>query len=78
MKKLGWLKPSSITSEKDSVNVRNAKSENSIDSYTEPDFRTQRKNQEVYEQSSTNLKPGDFVYLDFDEKLFDKSFDASV
>ncbi len=78
MKKLGWLKPSSITSEKDSVNVRNAKLENNIDSYSEPDFRTQRKNQEVYEQSSSNLKPGDFVYLDFDEKIFDKSFDVSV
>ncbi len=77
MKKLGWLKPSSIVSEKDSVKVRNAKVEHNIESYNEPNYQTQRENQANYELSD-NLHQGDFVYLDFDEKLFDKSFDVSV
>jgi hypothetical protein len=80
MKKLGWLKPSSISSEEDSVLVRNARKDNNIKTYIEPDYKAQQKNQKNYEESktSTNFKPLDYVYLDFDEKLFDKSFDVSV
>jgi hypothetical protein len=77
MKKLGWLKPSSVTSEKDSVSIRTAKKNHGIETYSEPDYKTQRENQKKYELSN-NLKPLDFVYLDFDQKLFDKSFDVSV
>ena len=36
-----------------------------------------RKNQENYTKSS-GFQVNDFVYLDFDEKLFDKSFNVSV
>jgi hypothetical protein len=77
LEKLGWLKPNSISSEIDSVKVKKARENHSIKTFTEPDYKSQRKNQENYEQSN-NLKPLDFVYLDFEEKLFDKSFDVSV
>ncbi len=78
IQKLGWLKPSSIHSEKDSVNVAQAKTEYNIKTRTEPTFHDQLKNQEYYEKSKQNLQVNDFVYLDFDEKLFDKSFNVSV
>jgi len=60
--------------------VRNERKDNNIKTYIEPDYKSQQKNQKNYEESktSTNFKPLDFVYLDFDEKLFDKSFDVSV
>jgi hypothetical protein len=77
LKKLGWLTPNSIHSEEDSVKVRKAKELKNIETYSEPDYKTQRENQLNYEKKN-ELKPNDFVYLDFDEKLFDKSFDVSV
>ena len=77
IKKLGGLTSNSIQSEKDSVNVDKARKIQNIHQYTEPTFDIQRKNQKSYEKSGT-LQVDDFVYLDFNEKLFDKSFDVSV
>ncbi len=76
--KLGWLKPNSILSESDSVRVEKAKAENKISIYTEPTYQIQRQNQRHYEETKNNLQVNDYVYLDFDQKLFDKSFDVSV
>ena len=78
LKKLGWHQPISINSEIDSVNVDNAKNHHKIETYSEPNVLTQQKNQEEYRKSSDSLQINDFVYLDVDEKLFDKSFDVSV
>ena len=78
IKTLGWLKPSSIHGESDSQKVRIAKQSANISTYTEPSFQKQEENQHQYENSSNTLQVNDFVYLDFDEKLFDKSFDVSV
>ncbi len=78
IKKLGWLTPSSITSEIDSVKVAEAKAKNNIPTYSEPPFEEQRQNQKLYESNKDYLQINDYVYLDFDEKLFDKSFDVSV
>jgi hypothetical protein len=78
IKKLGWLTPSSINSEIDSVKVDKAKVENNIKVYKEPTFEEQIQNQKQYELQKKNLQVGDFVYLDFDEKLFSKSFDVQV
>ena len=77
LKKLGWLTPNSIHSEIDSVRVRTAKEAHLITTYKEPNFQTQRENQLAYKKSK-GLQINDFVYLDFDEKLFDKSFNVSV
>jgi hypothetical protein len=78
IKKLGWLKPSSIHSEIDSVRVAKAQFENKIKVYEEPKFEDQIKNQEKYEENSKNLQVGQYVYLDFNEQLFSKSFDVQV
>ena len=76
--KLGFLKPNAINNEADSVAVSNAKRELNIDIFREPDFKQQQKNQKNYESSKTEFQAGDYCYLDFDEKLFDKSFDVVV
>jgi hypothetical protein len=78
IKKLGWLTPNSVNSEIDSVKVDKAKLENKIEVYKEPTFEDQIKNQKQYELQRKNLQVGDYVYLDFDEKLFSKSFDVQV
>ena len=77
IKKLGGLTPSSITSESDSVTVAQARKLRNVTKYSEPNYQTQRQNQIEYEHSN-NFQVNDFVYLDFDEKLFDKSFNVSV
>jgi hypothetical protein len=76
-KKLGWLKPNEITSPLDTIRVKEAREKYHIKVYTEPSFEDQLKNQKAF-LSSNDLKVKDFVYLNFEEKLFDKSFDTKV
>lgn len=79
LKHLGWLKPSEINSVADSVKVFEAKRKHGIPILHEPSFEVQIKNQQKYEQNAKNLlQKGSYCYLDFDEKLFDKSYDVSV
>ena len=74
--KLGGLTPNSIHTEIDSVNVKHARKALNVTVYAEPDFHSQRQNQTNYEKELKVLQVNDYVYLDFDEKLFDKSFDV--
>jgi hypothetical protein len=78
IRKLGWEKPDSINSEIDSVRVEEAQIQNKIPVYKEPNFEEQIKNQKDYESKNSNIQVGDYVYLDFDEKVFSKSFDVQV
>jgi hypothetical protein len=78
IKKLGWLKPNTIRSEIDSVRVEAAQNENKIHSFREPNFEEQIENQRQYEMDSKNLQVGQYVYLDFNEEMFSKSFDVQV
>ena len=78
LKKLGDLTPNSIHSEIDSANVAKARKTLNISVYSEPNFHIQRENQSNYEKEVKLLQVNYYVYLDFDEKLFDKSFDVSV
>lgn len=78
LKHLGYLTPNSITSEFDSINVQNSKEKYNQTIYTEPSYKNQRKNQLNYNLNPKNLKEGDFVYINFPEKQFDKSFDTQV
>jgi hypothetical protein len=78
IKKLGWLKPNQIHSEFDSTLVESQKQKFNIKTYHEPDFETQRKLQLKHKDDKKKLQIGDFVYLDLNEKLFDKSFDIQV
>jgi len=75
LKRLGWLSPASINSIQDSVKVNEAKTQHNIPIYKEPTYSQQRQNQTNYKG---DLLVGDYVYLDFDQHLFDKSFDVSV
>jgi len=75
LKRLGWLTPNSIHSELDSVKVNAARKEANISVYKDPSYKEQFDNQNSYKG---DLSENDFVYLDFQEKLFDKSFDVSV
>ena len=76
--KLGLLKPSAINNEADSVAISKAKKELNIETFREPNFKEQQNNQKRYESSKNQFQVGDYCYLDFDEKLFDKNFDVVV
>jgi hypothetical protein len=78
MKKLGWLKPNEIHSEFDSVLVQQQKTKFNIPTYKEPLYETQVQNQKSLSAIGKKFQINDFVYLDLDEKLFDKSFDIQV
>jgi len=75
LKRLGWLTPDSINSVADTVKVNEAKAKANIPIYKEPSYTEQLKNQKSY---NGDLTIGDYVYLDFNQQLFDKSFDVSV
>ncbi len=78
MKKLGWLKPSQIHSVFDSTLVNSEKKKFNIKTYTEPTFEEQKGLQSAHLSDKNKLQENDFVYLDLNEKLFDKSFDIQV
>lgn len=74
-KKLGNLKPNDINNSFDSVIVSAAK-KHVIN--LDPTFKEQEKNQIKYESQSKNLQENDYVYVDFKQSLFNKSFDVQV
>ena len=75
LKRLGWLAPNAITNQVGSVAVDKARSEIGLPNLEEPTYEQKILNQKEYKG---DLKVGDYVYLDFTEKPFDKSFDISV
>lgn len=75
IKRLGWLKPNNIHSEADSALVDNAKRQSNITILKEPTYSEQRNNSNQYDG---DLKISDYVYKQYDSKVFDKSFDVSV
>lgn len=77
-KKLGWLKPNDIKTTYDSAKVKEACLKHNIRKYKEPNYEEQVLNEKTYNNDKKNLKIGDFVYLDFNENVFGKSFDVQV
>ena len=75
---LGFLKPSDIKSEADSVKVDEALKSHNLTKRLLPSFQEQNENQRHYEENKKNILPNSYCYLNFDEKLFDKSFNVSV
>jgi hypothetical protein len=49
-----------------------------INTFKEPNFEIQRANQKAHSKNKKKLQINDYVYLDLNEKLFDKSFDIQV
>lgn len=78
LKHLGNLKPNDINSIADSLSVRKAQMKNNVEVYKEPNFNEQIANQSNYLKQPSSFKTGDYVYIDLEEKLFDKSFDIKV
>lgn len=78
LKKLGFLKPSDIQSETDSVRVNAALKEHGLKQPVLPTFQEQNKNQAEYEANPKNIQVNTHCYLNFEEKLFDKAYDVSV
>ena len=76
--RLGFLKPNDITTEIDTVFVRLAQKENNVKVNKEQSLEEQKQNQINYVSSQTNIQVNDYVYRDFDQKLFDKSYNVSV
>lgn len=75
IKRLGWLRPIDIQSEVGSAFVDQAKRDNNVPILKEATYVEHRHNITSY---SGDLKVLDYVYKDFDKKIFDKSFDVSV
>jgi len=75
LRKLGYLKPNDINSEKNSVDVQVNKKVHNISTYRQPNFESQLKNVQEFK---SELKVGDFCYKFYDEKLFDKKYNISV
>jgi transposase InsO family protein len=75
LKRLGWLTPDSVTNQVGSVAVDKARKAIGLPTNEEPTYTEKVANQKEYKG---DLKVGDYVYLDFNEKVFDKSFDVSV
>lgn len=78
LKHLGNLKPNDINSIADSLMVRKAQIKNNINVYNEPNYKEQKANQANYVKQPLSFKKNDYVYIDQEEKLFDKSFDIKV
>ena len=75
LQRLGWLTPNSLHNEAATVFVKEARAKNNIPPIITPNYSQMKKSQSEYDG---DLKVNDYVYLDFNEKLFDKSFDVSV
>ena len=78
IKRLGFLRPNDITTEIDTVFVRLAQKEHNIEINKEKSLEDQKENQINYASNPTNIQINDYVYRDFDQKLFDKSYNVSV
>lgn len=77
LKKIGGLSPGSINSMLDDVKVQNAQEQNNTLRYQEPTYISQNEAQKNYEKTS-NFQVDDFVYLDYKETTFSKSFDSKL
>lgn len=77
-KKLGFLKPSDINTPYDSAKVTKAKKLLNIPFRSLPLYKQQQLNQSLYKNNGKKLQIGDYVYVDFKQTLFGKSFDVQV
>lgn len=72
------MKPNDIQTVFDSSKVRKARLKHHISTYEEPLLNNQIQNTKKYLKDKNNLQINDYVYLDFPENVFGKSFDVQV
>ena len=78
MRRLGYLSAEEIVSPNNDIDVQRAREKNHIVIPTEPSWEQQRKNQKIYESSSSPFQKNQFVYLDEPQRVFNKSFHVQV
>jgi len=78
LKRIGYLTPSEINSEEDSVLVDKALTEHHLKIPTDATYKEQKQNEENYKNSSQNLQVDDYVYIRFKDEPMTKSFDFQV
>lgn len=77
-KKIGFLTPASITSLLQSPEVRTAQEKNNVIPFKEPSYSEQKSNERNFHITKKGLTVGSYVYLTFNPKFMDKSFDTQV
>lgn len=78
LKRNGNVAPGSINSMFDDFKVREARKKHNVEVPKELNFHQQNKLQENYEKSKNNFQVDDFVYLDYKEDTFAKSFNLKI
>jgi len=76
-KKIGFLKPNDINSKYDSKKVRDALQTHGLEIKRGPNFDALKQNELSYDKSR-GIQIGSYVYVDFPEERFGKSFDYQV
>ena len=61
LKKIGYLKPNQIHSEIDSAFVRSALKKHNIGIFKEPNWKDQKKSEDIYNSNKNNLQIGKIV-----------------
>ena len=65
LKKIGYLKPNQIHSEIDSAFVRSALKKHNIGIFKEPNWKDQKKSEDIYNSNKNNLQIGKIVINEF-------------
>jgi hypothetical protein len=78
LKRNGNVSPGSINSMFDDVKVREARQKQNIPIPEELNWKEQNKMQEDYKKFKGNFQENDFVYLDYKEDTFAKSFNLKI
>lgn len=78
LKRNGRLPPGEVNSFFDDIKVREAREKNNIQIPEELNYHEQNKQQSNYEKSKGNFQVNDFVYLDYKEDTFAKSFNLKI
>lgn len=73
LKKIGFLAPKNIHNKQDAVQIDEAREKANISSDA-VHFDEQLKNIKAYDKKTNVLKPGDYVFLDFNPKLTKKGY----
>lgn len=78
LKKIGFLKPNEINSVFDSKKIRDALYSQGIDQPNQPTYKDLQASQQNYEQNKNDVQKDDYVYVNFPDSKFGKSFDYQV
>lgn len=73
----GGIPPNQINSFFDDVKLREARLEHHVN-FPEPNRKSEKEEEQIHQSSNSDLKIGAYVYLEKEEKTFQKSFELKV